>query len=135
MAERIFRKQLKRRDLHDVQAESAGLLDLEGADADPQAVALLEENGMEGAWHWSRPLSADMVARADLVLVMEEAHRNELMRRHPGAEGKVRLLKSFSPFGAEGSPDIKDPHGLAPYHYRTCFAEIYFALEGLFRCI
>ncbi len=90
---------------------------------------------MDGSRHRSRALSADMVSRADMVLVMEEAQREELLRRHPGAGGKVRLLKSFSPLGDEGSLDIEDPHGCEPYHYRSCFAEIYFSLEGLFRCI
>ncbi len=135
MAERIFRKQLRKRALQHVQAESAGLLDLGGADADPQAVSILREKSIDGLRHRSRTLSAEMVDRADRVLVMEEAQRQELLRRHPGAEGKVRLLKSFSPLGDEGSLDIQDPHGREPYHYRSCFAEIYFSLEGLFRCI
>lgn len=135
MAERIFRKQLRKRALQHVQAESAGLLDLGGADADPQAVSILKEKSIDGSGHRSRLLSAEMVDRADRVLVMEEAQRQELLRRHPGAEGKVRLLKSFSPLGDEGSLDIQDPHGREPYHYRSCFADIYFSLEGLVRCI
>jgi protein-tyrosine-phosphatase len=135
MAERIFRKQLKKRNLHHVQADSAGLLDLGGADADPQAIAILREKGIDGLRHRSRALSAEMVEGADMVLVMEEAQRDEVLRRHPEGEGKVRLLKSFSPQDSGADPDIRDPHGRSPYHYRTCFAEIYFSLEGLLRCI
>jgi protein-tyrosine-phosphatase len=135
MAERIFRKQLKKQDLHHVQAVSAGLLDLGGAGADPHAVAILREKGIDGSRHRSRTLSAEMVTGADLVLVMEEAQLDEVLRRHPDGEGKVRLLKSYSLQGSGADPDIRDPHGLSPYHYRTCFAEIYFSLEGLHRCI
>jgi protein-tyrosine-phosphatase len=135
MAERIFRKQLRKRALQHVQAESAGLLDLGGADADPQAVSILKEKSIDVSGHRSRLLSAEMVDWADRVLVMEEAQRQELLRRHPGAEWKVRLLKSFSPLGDDGSLDIQDPHGREPYHYRSCFADIYFSLEGLVRCI
>ncbi|HEX7539454.1 MAG TPA: hypothetical protein VF358_04045 [Syntrophales bacterium] len=135
MAERIFRKQLKKQDLHHVQAVSAGLLDLGGAGADPHAVAILREKGIDGSRHRSRTLSAEMVAGADLVLVMEEAQLDEVLRRHPDGEGKVRLLKSYSLQGGGADPDIRDPHGLSPYHYRTCFAEIYFSMEGLLRCI
>lgn len=135
MAERIFRNQLKNRDLHHVQAGSAGLLDLGGADADPQAVAILREKGIDGSRHRSRTLASEMVAGADMVLVMEEAQLDEVLRRHPDGEGKIRLLKSFSPQGSGSDPDIRDPHGRSPYHYRTCFAEIYFSLEGLLRCI
>jgi protein-tyrosine-phosphatase len=135
MAERIFRTQLKKRDLHHVQADSAGLLDLGGAGADSHAVAILREKGIDGSRHRSRTLSAELVIEADMVLVMEEAQLDEVLRRHPDGEGKVRLLKSFSPQGSGADPDIRDPYGLSPYHYRTCFAEIYFSLEGLLRCI
>jgi protein-tyrosine-phosphatase len=135
MAERIFRKQLKKRDLHHVQADSAGLLDLGGAGADAYAVAILREKGIDGSRHRSRVLTAELVAEADSVPVMEEAQLVEVLRRHPDGEGKVRLLKSYSPQGDGAGLDIRDPHGLSPYHYRTCFAEIYFSLEGLLRCI
>ena len=135
MAERIFRKQLKKRDLHHVQADSAGLLDLGGAGADAHAVAILREKGIDGSRHRSRVLTAELVAEADSILVMEEARLVEVLRRHPDGEGKVRLLKSYSPQGDGAGLDIRDPHGLSPYHYRTCFAEIYFSLEGLLRCI
>jgi protein-tyrosine phosphatase len=135
MAERIFRKQLKKRNLHHVQADSAGLLDLGGAGADAHAVAILREKGIDGSRHRSRALTAELVAEADSILVMEEAQRDEVLRRHPDGEGKVRLLKSYSPQRTGAGLDIRDPHGLSPYHYRTCFAEIYFSLEGLIRCI
>jgi len=97
MAERIFRKQLKKRDLHHVQADSAGLLDLGGAGADAYAVAILREKGIDGSRHRSRVLTAELVAEADSVPVMEEAQLVEVLRRHPDGEGKVRLLKSYSP--------------------------------------
>ena len=118
-----------------MQADSAGLLDLGGAGADAHAVAILREKGIDGSRHRSRVLTAELVAEADSVLVMEEAQLVEVLRRHPDGEGKVRLLKSYSPQGDGAGLDIRDPHGLSPYHYRTCFAEIYFSLEGLLRCI
>ena len=135
MAERIFHKLSGQAGLHHVEASSAGLLDLGGSGADPHAVAILREKGIHGARHRSRTLTGEMIAWADLILVMEESQLGEILRRHPGAEGKARLLKSYSPQEGGADPDIRDPHGLTPYHYRTCFAEIYFSLEGLLRCI
>jgi protein-tyrosine-phosphatase len=135
MAEQVFRKLSRQAGRSGVQASSAGLLDLGGADADPKAVAILREKGVEAGRHRSRTLTAEMVEGADWVLVMEEAHRDEVLRRHPGAADKVRLLKSFSAHDSGAGLDIRDPHGMTPYHYRTCFAEIYFSLEGLLRCI
>ncbi len=135
MAERIFRKLARQAGLHHVEASSAGLLDLGGAVADPNAVAILREKGIDGSLHRARTLTGEMVARADWVLVMEQSRLDEILRRFPDGEGKIRLLKSFLQKGNGADPDIRDPHGLTPYHYRTCFAEIYFSLEGLFRCI
>lgn len=135
MAEWMFRTLSKRAGLSHARASSAGLLDLGGAGADPHAVAILREKGVEAGRHRSRTLTAEMVEGADWVLVMEEAQRDEVLRRHPGAEAKIRLLKSFSAQGDGAGRDIRDPYGMTPYHYRTCFAEIYFSLEGLLRCI
>jgi len=135
MAEWMFRTLSRRAGRFHARAASAGLLDLGGAEADPQAAAILRERGVDASRHRSRTLTADMVEGADWVLVMEEAQRDEVLRRHPGAGDKVRLLKSFSAQGDEAGLDIRDPYGMAPYHYRTCFAEIYFSLEGLLRCI
>ncbi len=134
MAERMFKKQLKRRKL-DAMAESAGLDAVDGAAADPLASEILKEKGFESGPHRSRTLSADLIGGADLVLVMEGAQRDDLLSRFPEAGGKVRLLKSFSPLGDSADPDIRDPHGRSSYAYRTCFADLYFSLEGLLRCI
>ena len=135
MAERIFRKQLRQRALPYVQAESAGLLDLGGADADPQAVALLREKGFDDSMHRSRTLTKDLVANADLIVVMEREQMEKIMRQYPEAVGKIRLLKSFSADAGQADLDIEDPHGRSSYDYRTCFSDIYFSLEGLLRCI
>jgi len=135
MAERVFRRLSRQAGRSGVQAASAGLLDLGGADADPQAAAILREKGVDASRHRSRTLTAEKVEGADWVLVMEEAQRREVIRRHPGAADKVRLLKSFSLQGNGADPDIRDPRGMTPYHYRTCFAEIYFSLEGWLRWI
>ncbi len=135
MAERIFRKQLRKRALSSVRAESAGLLDLGGSAADPQAVALLREKGFDDSMHRSRTLTRELAANADLIVVMERAQMEEISLRYPDAVGKIRLLKSFSTNAVPAGLDIEDPHGLSSYHYRICFADIYFSLEGLLQCI
>ena len=135
MAERIFRKQLRQRAIPHVRVESAGLLDLGGADADFQAAALLREKGFDDSMHRSRALTEDLVENTDLIVVMESAQMEEIERCYPDAAGKVRLLKSFSSNAGPADLDIEDPHGRSMYHYRTCFADIYFSLEGLLQCI
>ncbi len=134
LAERILKKILKVKKIHSIEVSSAGLMDMQGAPADIRAARLLYERGMDPTRHRSRPLTDALVHWADVILVMEEVHRDEMIVRYPDARGKVHLLGAFSG-GGHGDKNIKDPHGLTDYHYRTCFAEIYLALDGFIKCI
>lgn len=139
MAERIFRKKSEKKGRSDIEVSSASLFDMEGAPADPRAVGILEEKGFDGYGHKSRLLTQDMVAETDMILVMEQQHREAIIENHPDARGKTFLLKPFS-MGCT-QPDsndvdeIRDPYNLSSYHYRLCFAEIYLAVEGVLKCI
>jgi len=139
MAERIFRKRSEENGHSDIEVSSASLFDMEGAPADPGAVDILEEKGFDGYGHKSRPLTEDMVAETDMILVMERQHREMLIENYPDAKGRVFLLKPFfsgcSQMDGGDMDDIKDPYNLSSYHYRLCFAEIYLAVEGVLKCI
>lgn len=139
MAERIFRKKLEENGRSDIEVSSASLVDMEGAPADPKTVDILKEKGFDGNGHKSRPLTEDMVAETDMILVMEQRHREMLIENHPDVEEKTFFLKPFSRScaqpGSNDMDDIRDPYKLSSYHYRLCFAEIYLAVEGLLKCI
>lgn len=136
MAERILKRRLKEHNCKDVEVSSAGLSDMDGAPGDPKAVEILNKKGLDGYGHRSRLLTEDMIAEADMIIVMEGVHKETIVDKYPDAEGKVYLLKSFSEEFKGADQDIKDPSGLSDYHYRLCFAEIYMAVEGLIRrCI
>jgi protein-tyrosine phosphatase len=135
MAERIFRGELQKRGNRKVHVASAALIDMKGAPADPVAVKLLQGGGYDGDDHQSRLLQEEMVEQADLILVMENNQRNLILDRHPLAEDRVKLLKSYSRDYSEADGDIKDPHRMSIYHYRLCFSEIYLSIQGLLKCI
>ena len=139
MAERIFRKKSEENGRSDIEVSSASLVDMEGLPADPMVIDILEEKGFDGYGHKSRPLTQDIAAEADMILVMEQRHREMLIENYPDAEEKVFLLKPFSGGCARLSggdmDEIRDPHNLSSYHYRLCFAEIYLAIEGMLKCI
>ncbi len=135
MAERILRKKLIQKKRTDVEVSSAGLIDMGGSPADPPAVDLLIKSGFDGSGHRSRLLTESLIDEADKVIVMEEAQRKSIGDIYPGKEGKVFLLKSFSPADKTSDGDIKDCHKKSAYHYRLCFAEIYESIEGLIKCI
>ena len=136
MAERILKKKLAENNCTNIEVSSAGVYNIEGVSGDPRAVKILTEKGFDGYGHKSKLLTDEMVADADKIIVMENAHKKMIIDKYPEAEGKIFLLKSFSEDDQESYKDIKDPYGLSDYFYRLCFAEIYMTLEGLVKkCI
>lgn len=135
MAERILRAKLRNAGRSDIDVISAGLVDMNGSPADPLAVKLLTETGIDGSGHVSKVIDEELVDRADMIIVMEKSHRRYLAKAYPGAQGKIFLLKSFDHNLQEKDNDIKDPHGQSVFHYRVVFAEISLALDGLMQCI
>jgi protein-tyrosine phosphatase len=141
MAERIFRKMSEKSGRSDISLLSASLLDMKGAPPDPKASDLLAEKGFDGRDHKSRLLTEEMAAETDMILVMEQQHREMIIEKHPDAAGKIFLLKPFSTGCTQPDSNynymynISDPHKLSSYHYRLCFAEIYMGIEGLLKCI
>ena len=135
MAERIFGGELKKHQKQNVHVSSAALIDMKGEPADPVAAKLLQASGYDGDGHQSRLLTEEMIAQADLILVMEGNQRKLILDQYPPAEDKVKLLKSYSRDYTEADGDIKDPHRMSIYHYRLCFSEIYLSIQGLVKCI
>jgi protein-tyrosine phosphatase len=103
MAEGLLRARFERRGKGSV--ESAGLAALEGRPADPIAVALLAERGIDLTGHRARQLTPELLARFDLVLVMEAAQQRRLVTLAPAARARVQLIGGYSGF------DVPDPYG------------------------
>ena len=82
----------------------------------PLAVrAALKLEGIEGFFHAARRLTLELVAAADLVLVMEQRHREEVLALGPEFAYKVRTLKDT---------DVADPIGKSDSVYAACLREI-----------
>jgi len=139
MAERIFSKMSEKIGRSDISVVSASLIDMKGAPPDPKAVELLAGKGFDGNSHKSRLLTEEMADETDMILVMEQQHKDMIIETYPDAAGKIFLLKPFSAgciqLDNNYMNDIGDPYKRSGYHYRLCFAEIYLAIEGLLKCI
>jgi protein-tyrosine phosphatase len=83
---------------------SAGVAALVGRPADPLAVALLAEQGIDISAHRARQLTPELVSACDLVLVMEKGHEQVVHRISPSARGKVHRIGRFGDF------DVPDPY-------------------------
>ena len=125
LAEAIFRKLLAER-LHCPETElpsqgffvgSAGLAASHGAPAAAESLAIASEFGLDLARHSSRPLTDDLLDRADYVFTMTGGHREAILSARPDLAGRVHLLSR------EGI-DIADPIGGGPAEYERCRAEI-----------
>ena len=128
MAEYMFREHI--RGTHPGwKVRSAGTLGISGAPASKFAVKALKEINVDLRAHRSQPVTDDLVEDAELIVVMTEGHRDELLERYPGAASKIYMLKSFDPSSDGG--DVMDPIGLSLDVYRYIRGEISNALWGL----
>lgn len=99
MAEAVLRRRVP-----SIGVSSAGIAALVGRPADPLAVTLMAERGLDISAHRARQLTAAMVEATDLVVVMEQRHVAEVEALTPAARGRVHLLGRFGRF------EIPDPY-------------------------
>jgi protein-tyrosine-phosphatase len=100
--------------------ESAGLYVHTAAPASRHARLVAAEYGLDLSVHKSRPISQQLLAEADLVLVMTENHRDTLHASAPQFTGKIFTLKEFA--GLAG--DVSDPFGGGAEQYRQTAREL-----------
>lgn len=99
MAEGLMRKLLPHHEI-----VSAGLCALDGTPADPLAVEIMWQAGIDISGHRARNLSSWMMREADLVFTMDHAQGQYLAQRYPAAAAKLARL------GDKCAPDIPDPY-------------------------
>jgi len=83
---------------------SAGLNALVGQQADPNACQLMANRQIDISAHRACQLNSVMIRAADLILVMESAHKMAIEEKEPSARGKVFRLGEWGKF------DIPDPY-------------------------
>jgi protein-tyrosine phosphatase len=79
-----------------VVVSSGGTGALAGYPMEPQALALLQQQGYAAEGFEARHLTAAMVAEADLVLTATRAHRGKVAMLHPRALRYVFAFREFA---------------------------------------
>jgi protein-tyrosine-phosphatase len=121
MAMGLLRQRLAEDGLADrVTVSSAGVWGLDGEPASRPGVEVLAERAVDIAEHRAHTVDAADMAQADLVLVMEEAHRRSLFYNYPTMLGKVFLLTEMA--GEYG--DVRDPYRRPKEEYVRCVDEL-----------
>lgn len=102
MAEALARAEIERSGASERwRAESAGTGAGAGAPATPEANEALRRIGLEPIEHRSRPVTPEMIERAERIFGLTPGHVESLRRLAPDAAHKIGLL---DPHGA-GVPD------------------------------
>jgi protein-tyrosine-phosphatase len=123
MAEGLLRERLAQDETQarrDWRVASAGVWTTDGRPASAHAVEEMERRGIDISGHRSRNVTHEMLAQADLVLVMSRQHAEALGAAFPEYSSKVYLLSEMS----GPAYDIQDPYGGSRAEYAYTAREL-----------
>jgi protein-tyrosine phosphatase len=99
----------------ELQVSSAGLGALVGRPADPVALRLMAELGIDIAHHRAAQITRPLCRAADVILVMENEQRKRLEDLYPEVRGRVFRLDDN---------DVPDPYRKSEKDFRVALAGI-----------
>jgi glycosyltransferase involved in cell wall biosynthesis/protein-tyrosine-phosphatase len=111
-----------------VSIVSAGLGALPGRPAHPTALRKAAERGIDLSSHAASRIERGVVAKSDVIFVMDVAQLLDLRRRFPEARAKTFLLTSLAP---ETPLEIRDPVNGDESVFHACFDHITRAVRPL----
>lgn len=125
MAEALFRRRLSERlnchedDLMDrgYAVLSAGLSASPGSCASSEAVAVLQDEGIDLRTHESQPVTDRLLQQSDHIVTMTRGHLQVILSEFPELAPRVRTLSG-------DRADVSDPYGGTRREYQDCKAEI-----------
>jgi protein-tyrosine-phosphatase len=127
MAEGLLKKALKSLGKPDIEIASAGVGAVNGLEPTKETIDVMKKEGIDVSNYKSKKLTEDMIKNADLILVMEIAHKDEIIKKIPEVGPKTYLLKEFGldedAFRPEGF-SIPDPIRRPMKDYEYCFGMI-----------
>lgn len=112
VGERLLRQHLT----SEFNVSSAGIGALSGHSADDEMAAVARSNGLSLSAHLARQFEAELGKEADLILVMETGHKQDITRRHPELSGKILLYDHWT-----GGETIPDPYKKSRVHHEVAY--------------
>ncbi|MDD5461890.1 MAG: low molecular weight phosphotyrosine protein phosphatase [Methylococcales bacterium] len=104
MAEGLLKIALADSNKGDCIVSSAGLGALVGQPPDTKACQLMMQKGIDISGYRACQINKEMIRKADLILVMESAHKTTIEAGEPSAKGKVFRMGEWGKF------DVPDPY-------------------------
>ena len=114
----------------ETEVESGGTGAMAGKPADPRGIVAARELGLDLGNHRAKPVTAEDVSRADLILVMDWINAAELLAQFPSAWPRTHLLGVFGD-RAVGPMAIPDPYSGDLEAVRGAFRRVESAVRGL----
>ena len=128
MAEGIMKKMVKSSE--NIHVSSAGVAAYEGMPASEEAVLVMQAQGVDISAHKARRVTDMMLKQADFILVMDQGHKQYILKQRGELNNKVFLLKEFSE-DKSGGLSIGDPIGMHITFYEKVARELQKSIEGL----
>ncbi len=135
LAEAMLRAALLRDGRVDVAIHSAGVAGLPGMPAAPRAADLARADGLDLSSHRARRVQIVDLRRADLIVVMEAAHREWVRAADPAAATRCRLLGQYARAGSGLAPgeDVPDADAADPGSFRRSYEIVRACVHRLHR--
>jgi protein-tyrosine phosphatase len=102
---------------HGVVVMSAGISAMMGGRPTPEAVEVMQLQGIGLNEHESQPLTAQLVRHADIIWTMTRSHRQAIVSQWTEAAARTFVL-------SRDEGDIADPIGGPVEYYQRCAAQI-----------
>ncbi len=131
MAEALLKYELENIDLpFETEVTSAGLSAVAGEKASEPAKKMFSQDEPNLSHHKAKTIDLDLIDDADLILVMTDDHKRQLLARFPRAANKTFIFKEY--VGEAGSScNIADPAGYGPNKYRQVLEDIRSSVKKL----
>ena len=102
--------------LRGMDVRSAGLGALVGNPADPIAVELMRERGIDIGRHRAVQVNRSLCLESDLILVMDDEQRQRLQKMYPQVHGRVFRIGQYADL------DVPDPYRQPTQAFRTALS-------------
>lgn len=130
MAEYLLKKRLSDAGRDDVDVASCGTFVFTDMRPTRETLRLIQDIGLDASVHRAQRVSLGLVRTADVILVMENRHKEHILGQYPEAQGRVHVLRAY----AKCDPleeDVADPIGKSEEFYHLSFEKIREAIEKL----
>jgi len=135
MAEGLMKKTLEELGKGRVEVVSAGIAAVTGVSPTDETIEVMkEETGIDVSGYHATDVSDALIEDADIILVMENVHKKEIIRRVPAAANKTFLLKEYAYPEKIKDPEmygIQDPIGWGKEYYRHTLGVIKREIERI----